>query len=105
MSNYLNNLFSKYWDNLIKKINLKRNLFLFDNILLKIQIPNINITHIKSNYSINFNKDFINNKTDTKNILKDIPLDEKDYYFEINLTINYGIYAVVAMRKTIHQYE
>ena len=86
VNNYLNNLFSKYWDNLIKKINLKRNLFLFDNILLKIQIPNTNITHIKSNYSINFNQYFINkNKTDTKNILKDIPLDKKDYYFEINL--------------------
>jgi predicted RNA methylase len=81
-NNYLNNLLSKYWDNLIKKINLRRNLFLFDNILLKIQIPNINITHIKSNYSINFNK----NKTDTKNTLNKIPLDKKDYYLEINLS-------------------
>ena len=50
--------------------------------MLKIQIPNINITHIKSNYSINFNK----NKTDTKNTLNEIPLDKKDYYFEINLS-------------------
>ena len=86
VNNYLNNLLSKYWDNLIKKINLKRNLFLFDKLLLKIQIPNINITHIKSYYSFNLNKDLMNkNKTDTKNILNEIPLDEKDYYFEINL--------------------
>ena len=59
---------------------------LFDKLLLKIQIPNINITHIKSNYSFNLNKDLMNkNNTDTKNILNKIPLDEKDYYFEINL--------------------
>mgnify|MGYP006077495937 CR=1 FL=1 len=86
VNNYLNTLLSKYWDNLIKKINLKRNFFLFDKLLLKIQIPNINITHIKSNYSFNLNKDLMNkNNTDTKNILNKIPLDEKDYYFEINL--------------------
>lgn len=87
MNNYLNTLLSKYWDHLIKKINLKRNLFLFDKILLNIQTPVINIKYIKFSYSIDLDTDSnkLNKTTNSKNILIEIPLNKDDYYFEINL--------------------
>ena len=86
VNNYLNNLISKYWDHLIKKINLKRNLFLFDSLLLKINKPKITTQEVKSNYSINY-ETFLSN-TDNINandILIETPLNKEDYYFEINL--------------------